>query len=113
MSALTWEERVELAQCYAPRLILFPEQQELGRPKIEGGAGDYHPRSLELLLERGRLYPGTLRALGRLKFAWLFSHASRTPATLHLHRCARLTRQPQQVVGASALLFSPLAQGFL
>jgi hypothetical protein len=88
MSALTWEERVELAQCYAPRLILFPEKQELGRPKIEGGAGDYHPRSLELLLERGRIYPGTLRALGRLKFAWLFSHASRTPATLdNLARC--------------------------
>jgi hypothetical protein len=63
MSALTWEERVELAQRYAPRLILFPEKKELGRPKIEGGAGDYHPRSLELLLERGRLYPGTLRAL--------------------------------------------------
>ena len=82
MSALTWEERVELAQRYAPRLILFPEKKDLGKPKIEGGAGDYHPRSLELLLERGRLYPGTLRALGRLKFAWLFSHASRMPATL-------------------------------
>ena len=69
MSGLPWEERVELAQRYAPRPILFPEQKELGRPKIEGGAGDYHPRSLGLLLERGRLYPGTLRALGHLKFA--------------------------------------------
>jgi hypothetical protein len=82
MSALTWEERVELAQRFAPRLILFPERKELGSPKIGEDAGDYHPRSLELLLERGRLYPGTLRALGRLKFAWLFSHISRMPATL-------------------------------
>ena len=82
MSTLTWEERVELAQRFAPRLILYPEKQELGKPKIEGGAGSYHPRSLELLLERGRLYPGTLRAVGRLKIAWLFSHTSRTPATL-------------------------------
>ena len=81
MSALAWEERVELAQRYAPRLILFPEKKELGKPKIEGGAGDYHPRSLELLLERGRLYPGTLRTLGQLKFAWLFSQLSRMPAT--------------------------------
>jgi hypothetical protein len=82
MSTLTWEERVELAQRYAPRLILFPEKKELGKPKIEGGAGSYHPRSLELLLEQGRLYPGTLRALGKLKFAWLFKHTSRIPATL-------------------------------
>ncbi len=82
MPALTWEERVDLAQRYAPRLILFPEKKELGKPKIEGGAGDYHPRSLELLLERGRLYPGTLRALFQLKLAWLFSQASRIPATL-------------------------------
>jgi len=82
MSTLTWEERVELAQCYAPRLILFPEDKSLGKPKIEGGTGDYQPRSLELLLERGRLYPGTLRALLMLKFAWLFSHTSRLPATL-------------------------------
>jgi hypothetical protein len=87
MSTLTWEERVELAQRYAPRLILFPEKKELGKPKIEGGAGSYHPRSLELLLEQGRLYPGTLRALGKLKFAWLFKHTSRIPATLdHLAR---------------------------
>jgi hypothetical protein len=82
MSALAWEERIALAQRYAPRLILFPEKKELGRPKIEGGAGDYYPRSLEMLLERGRLYPGTLRALGQLKFAWLFRHTSRIPATL-------------------------------
>ncbi len=82
MPTLTWEERVELAQRYAPRLILFPEKQDLGKPKIEGGAGDYQPRTLELLLERGRLYPGTLRALAQLKIAWLFSQASRIPATL-------------------------------
>ena len=82
MPAPAWEERVELAERFAPRLILFPENKSLGKPKLEGGAGDYHPRSLELLLERGRLYPGTLRALGKLKIAWLFSHASRIPATL-------------------------------
>jgi hypothetical protein len=82
MSALSWDERVALAAQYAPRLILFPEKHELGKPKIEGGAGSYHPRSLELLLERGRLYPGTLRALAKLRIAWLFNHTSRLPATL-------------------------------
>jgi hypothetical protein len=82
MPALTWEERVELAQRYAPRLILFPEKQELGKPRIEGGAGSYHPRSLELLLERGRLFPGTWRSLGRGKIEWLFNQNSRPPATL-------------------------------
>jgi len=49
VSTFNWEERVELAQRYAPRLILFPERKELGKPRIEGAAGDYHPRSLELL----------------------------------------------------------------
>lgn len=82
MSTLTWEERVELAQLFAPRLVLYPEEKTLGKPKIEGGAGSYHPRSLELLLERGRLFPGTLRTLAQLKFAWLIDQASRIPATL-------------------------------
>jgi hypothetical protein len=82
MSTLAWEERVELAQQFAPRLILFPEKQELGKPQIAGGTGDYHPRSLELLLERGRFYPGTLRALAQLKLRWLIDHRSRPPATL-------------------------------
>jgi len=82
MSTLTWEARVELAQRYAPRLVLFPEDKLLGKPKIEGGAGSYHPRSLELLLDRGRLYPGTLRALAHIQLTWLFSHTSRIPATL-------------------------------
>ena len=82
MPTLAWEERVELAQRYAPRLIVFPEKQALGKPKIEGGAGDYQPRSLELLLERGRLYPGTLRALAKLKIAWLVKQTSRISATL-------------------------------
>jgi hypothetical protein len=82
MVALAWEERVELAQRFAPRLILFPENKELGKPRIVGGAGSYHPRSLDLLLERGRLYPGTLRAIAHLNFAWMFSHTSRIPATL-------------------------------
>ncbi len=82
MSMLTWEKRVELAQRYAPRLILFPEQQQLGKPKIEGGAGDYHPRSVELLLDHGRLFPGTRRSLRQRHINWLFNHASRPPATL-------------------------------
>ena len=82
MSTLTWGERVELAQRYAPRLILFPERKELGKPRIEGFAGDYHPRSLELLLERGRLFPGTLRSLRQGQIAWLFNQDSRPPATL-------------------------------
>jgi hypothetical protein len=81
MSTPVWDERVKLARRYAPRLVLFPEKKELGKPKIEGGAGDYHPRGVELLLERGRLYPGTLRALLKLRFDWLFSQASRIPAT--------------------------------
>ena len=79
---LTWEERAELAHCYAPRLILFPEKIELGKPRIEGGAGDYHPRSLELLLERGHLFPGTLRSLAQGQIEWLFSQNNRPPATL-------------------------------
>jgi hypothetical protein len=82
VSALTWEERAELAQRYAPRLILFPERKELGKPGIEGVAGDYHPRSLDLLLERGRLFPGTLRSLRQGQIAWLFDQDSRPPATL-------------------------------
>ncbi|CAG0933116.1 hypothetical protein TFLX_02918 [Thermoflexales bacterium] len=82
MSALTWEERVEIAHRFAPRLILFPEKKELGKPRIEGGAGDYHPRSLELLLERGHLFPGTLRSLGQGQIEWLFNQNSRPPATL-------------------------------
>jgi hypothetical protein len=39
MSTLAREERVELAQRFAPRLLVFPEKQELGKPKITGGAG--------------------------------------------------------------------------
>ena len=82
MSTLTWEERVELAQRFAPRLVLFPEKEQLGKPRIAGGAGDYYPRTIELLLERGRLFPGTLRAIAQLQFAQLFSQATRLPATL-------------------------------
>lgn len=82
MSALTWGDRLDLAQRFAPRLVMFPEQQTLGKPRIEGGAGDYHPRPIDLLLDRGRLYPGTLRSIARLQFAQLFSHTSRPPATL-------------------------------
>ena len=82
MPAFAWEQRVELAQQYARRPVLYDEDKALGKPKIEGRAGDYHPRSLDLLLERGRLYPGTLRAVGQLKLTWLVNYASRIPATL-------------------------------
>jgi hypothetical protein len=82
MPTLTWEERLYLAQRFAPRLVGFPEKQGLGKPKITGGAGDYQPRAIDLLLDRGRLYPGTLRSIARLHFAHLFSHTSRPPATL-------------------------------
>ena len=75
-------KRVELAHEYGPRLVLFNEDKALGKPKIEGGTGDYQPRSLELLLERGHLYPGVLRTAGQLKLAWLINNASRIPATL-------------------------------
>ncbi len=89
MPMLTWEERVELAQRFAPRLVLFPEQKEAGRPnqvllpnRPNRDVGDYHPRSVELLLEHGRLYPGTLRSIARLQFAPLWDHSQRLPATL-------------------------------
>ncbi len=82
LTVLSWGERVELAHCFAPRLILFPEKKELGKPRIEGGAGDYHPRSLDLLLERGRLFPGTLRSLARGQIEWLLNQNSRPRATL-------------------------------
>ncbi len=56
MMPLTWAERQELAQRFAPRLVLFPEMRELPRPgTVEGSVGDYHPRSVHLLLERSIL----------------------------------------------------------
>ncbi len=56
MMLLTWEERQELAQRFAPRLILFPEEPTLARPGIEkSNIGDYHPRTIQLLLEQGVL----------------------------------------------------------
>jgi hypothetical protein len=56
MSALTWEERSELAQRFAPHPVLFPEQQERSRfGKPMGDIGDYHPRGIRPLLERSQL----------------------------------------------------------
>lgn len=62
MPALTWEDRCELAERYAPHLVLFPEEQALGRPgKFSEHAGDYHPRGIALLLERSVLNTGRFR----------------------------------------------------
>jgi hypothetical protein len=90
MTTLTWEDRHDLAKRFAPYLVLFPENKRLARPGKEvDQIGDYHPRSLQLLLADGRLYPGTLRALFSLKLAWLFDHKSRpiaTPDRLAAHK---------------------------
>ncbi|MBM3127904.1 MAG: hypothetical protein FJ009_04620 [Chloroflexi bacterium] len=59
MSLLTWEERFQLARRFAPRLVLFPEDHARARPgKQTERIGDYHPRPIELLLERGALWRG-------------------------------------------------------
>lgn len=71
---LDGEERRQLANAYAPILVLFPEQEELGRP--HGGRhdspqvhGDYCPRPVDIILDHAYLYPGfrgNLLRLGRL-----------------------------------------------
>jgi hypothetical protein len=62
MSVRTWEQRSDLAQCFAPHLVLFPEQQERSRPgKQTGNIGDYHPRGIGPLLENSQLSSGLLR----------------------------------------------------
>lgn len=60
---LTEDERRQLAHTYAPILVLFPEQQALGRPY--GGTndpsqthGDFHPRPVGIVLDNAYLYPG-------------------------------------------------------
>ncbi len=56
MTSLNWQDRCCLAQTYAPYLVLFPEEQALGRPaKVEGRVGDYHPRGVGPLIDRGKL----------------------------------------------------------
>jgi len=82
MTTLTWEERVELAHRFAPRLVLCPERSDLGRPTIKANTGDYHPRSINLLVAGGRFYPGTLRALLSLNFKIMFDYTARPPVTL-------------------------------
>ncbi len=58
---LSWADRVELAERYAPHLILFPEQQDLARPGVKATAiGDYHPRGVGPLLARSTLFSGIL-----------------------------------------------------
>lgn len=82
MTTLNWDERVELAKRFAPRLVLIPERSDLGRPRIQGNTGDYHPRSIDLLIDHAHLYPGTLNLLLRLDFAKMFDYSKRTPASL-------------------------------
>lgn len=60
---LTEGERRQLAEQYAPILILFPERRELGRPRGSSRAscevrGDYHPRPVDVVLDHAYLYPG-------------------------------------------------------
>ena len=81
MPTLAWKERNDLAQKFAPHLVLFPENQTLGRPGNDAKiTGDYHPRDMQLLLERGILSAETL--------------PSRQPATLDkLVLCTDLNAQ--------------------
>jgi len=65
---LTPAQRQELAERHAPVLVLFPEREDLGRPygfrsRKQGIGGDYHPRSVELVLDRAYLIPGHPQAL--------------------------------------------------
>lgn len=82
MDVLSWPDRVELANRFSPRLILLPEDQQLGRPTLQGTAGDYWPRSVDLLIDHAHLYPGTIRLLFRLDFEKMFNYARRQPASL-------------------------------
>lgn len=74
---LSWEDRVELAERFAPHLVLFPEDKTLARPgQTNGKIGDYHPRGIGPLLERSRLstslfkhQPSSLAALSDCKNA--------------------------------------------
>lgn len=55
---LSWSERFRLANLYAPHLVLFPENEKLGRPSTKKKTGDYHPRTVELLIEHSRISDG-------------------------------------------------------
>jgi hypothetical protein len=70
MTILGWDERVKLAQQYAPYLVLFPEDQKRLRPGIDqidgkqveaNRIGDYHPRGIGPLIERGKITAGLLQ----------------------------------------------------
>ncbi len=59
MPTLTWDARYELARRFAPYLVLFPESPELLRPGSDApNLGDYHPHSIELLLQTSTLGAG-------------------------------------------------------
>lgn len=60
---LTSAARLQLAQRYAPILVLRPEgpqyDQPRGRaPDPTGSRGDYHPRPVEFVLDHAYIYPG-------------------------------------------------------
>ncbi|MBI5300699.1 MAG: hypothetical protein HY868_01075 [Chloroflexi bacterium] len=62
MPTLDWQARDELAQRFAPHLVLFPESPELARPGTNAPSiGDYHPHGIELLLEKGSLAAGLFK----------------------------------------------------
>lgn len=99
MTTLTWEERVELAQRFAPRLVLFPERSDLERPTIKGGTGDYHPRTIDLLVDYAKLYPGTLDLLLHLNFGPMFDYNQRTPATVKGLAASTSTSDQLRLIG--------------
>ena len=76
---LTDAEREQLALQYAPLLVLFPEDRDLGRPHGgqhdgPGVRGDYHPRPVDIVLDHAHLYLGMR---GNLKQPRRFLHFDR------------------------------------
>ena len=77
MPTLTWEERFDLARQFSPRLVLFPEDHNLGRPGLDTRiTGDYHPRTVDLLLTRGKLKNGFFQSPQPATLDLLATHTS-------------------------------------
>jgi hypothetical protein len=60
---LTQAERAQLAQQYAPILVLRPNGPPFARPRgrdpdPSGERGDYHPRPVDFVLDHAYVYPG-------------------------------------------------------
>jgi hypothetical protein len=63
MKHLAWEDRLELAERFAPHLVLFPENEALGWPGCKRDSpGDYHPRGVGPLIERSLISLGPFQA---------------------------------------------------